>query len=73
MVPQSWISESLEMFGIAKNVQDFLNNSMEVRAERTRGKIKKSWYQERDFSGRWLISVVVYFVCGPIDMVVENS
>ena len=28
MVPHSWISEGLEMFGIAKNVQDFLNNSM---------------------------------------------
>ena len=28
MVPHSWISECLEMFGIANNVQDFLNNSM---------------------------------------------
>ena len=28
MVPHSWISECLEMFGIASNVQDFLNNSM---------------------------------------------
>ena len=27
MVPHSWISESLDMFGIANNVQDFLNNS----------------------------------------------
>ena len=28
MVPHSWISEYLEMFGIANNVQDFLNNRM---------------------------------------------
>ena len=28
MVPHSWISECLEMFGIANSVQDFLNNSM---------------------------------------------
>ena len=26
-VPHSWISECLDMFGIANNVQDFLNNS----------------------------------------------
>ena len=26
-VPHSWISECLGMFGIANNVQDFLNNS----------------------------------------------
>ena len=28
MVPHSWISECLEMFGLENNVQDFLNNSM---------------------------------------------
>ena len=28
MVPQSWIGECLEMFNIANNIQDFLNNSM---------------------------------------------
>ena len=28
MVTHSWISECLEMFGIANNVQDFLNKSM---------------------------------------------
>ena len=28
MVPNSWISECLEMFGTANNVQDFLNNCM---------------------------------------------
>ena len=28
MVPHSWISQSLDLFGIANNVQDFLNNSM---------------------------------------------
>ena len=28
LVPHSWISECLEMFGIANSVQDFLNNSM---------------------------------------------
>ena len=32
MVPHSWISECLEMFGIANNVQDFLNNSMKSRS-----------------------------------------
>ena len=31
MVPHSWISECLEMCGIANNVQDFLNEDMEVR------------------------------------------
>ena len=31
MVPHSWISECLKMFGIANNVQDFLNNSMNPR------------------------------------------
>ena len=38
MVPHSWVSECLETFGIAKNVQDFLNNSM------------KSWKSELDSS-----------------------
>ena len=28
MVPHSWISECLEMFGIANSVQDFLNNNI---------------------------------------------
>ena len=28
MVPHSWISKCLEMFGIANNVKDFLKNSM---------------------------------------------
>ena len=28
MVPHSWISECLEMFGIANKLQDFLKNSM---------------------------------------------
>ena len=31
MVPHSQISECLEMFDIANNVQDFLNNSMKSR------------------------------------------
>ena len=38
MVPHSWVSECLEMFGNEKNVQDFLNNSM------------KSWKSELDSS-----------------------
>ena len=42
MVPHSWISECLEMFGIANNVQDFLNNSM------------KSWKLELNASGKTL-------------------
>ena len=42
MVPRSWISECLEMFGIANNVQDFLNNSM------------KSWKLELNASGKTL-------------------
>ena len=40
MVPHSWIKECLEMFGIANNVQDFLNNSM------------KSWKLELNASGK---------------------
>ena len=28
MVPHSWISECLELFGIANNLKDFVNNSM---------------------------------------------
>ena len=28
MASHSWVSECLEIFGIANNVQDFLNNSM---------------------------------------------
>ena len=39
-VSHSWISEYLEMFGIANNVQDFLNNSM------------KSWKLELNASGK---------------------
>ena len=31
MVPHSWISVRLEIFGIANNVQDFLNNRMKSR------------------------------------------
>ena len=42
MVPHSWISECLEIFGIANNVQDFLNNSI------------KSWKLELDASGKTL-------------------
>ena len=42
MVPHSWISECLEMFGIANNIQDFLNNSM------------KSWKLELNASGKTL-------------------
>ena len=40
MVAHSWISECLKMFGIANNVQDFLNNSM------------KSWKVELNASGK---------------------
>ena len=42
MLPHSWINECLEMFGIANNVKDFLNNSM------------KSWKFEFNASGRKL-------------------
>ena len=42
MVPHSWISECLEMSGIANNIQDFLNNSM------------KSWKLELNASGKTL-------------------
>ena len=42
MVPHSWISECLEMCGIANKVQDFLNEDMEVRVEYIRGKIRSS-------------------------------
>ena len=47
MVPHSWISECLEMFGIENNVQDFLNNSM------------KSWKLELNTSGEKLGEVDV--------------
>ena len=39
MSPRSWISECSEMFGIANNVQDFLNNNI------------KSWELELNASG----------------------
>ena len=42
MVPHNWIRECLEMFGIANNVQDFLNNSM------------KSWKLKLNASGEKL-------------------
>ena len=42
IVSHSWISECLEMFAIANNVQDFLNNSM------------KSWKLELNASGKTL-------------------
>ena len=42
MGSHSWISECLEMFAIANNVQDFLNNSM------------KSWKLELNASGKTL-------------------
>ena len=42
MVTHSWISECLEMFGIANNVQDFLNKSM------------KSWKLVLNASGKTL-------------------
>ena len=45
MVPLSWISECLEMFGIANNAEDFLNNSM------------KSWKLELNASGEKLEEV----------------
>ena len=42
MIPQSWISECLEMFSIGNNVQDFLNKSI------------KSWKLELNASGKTL-------------------
>ena len=45
MVPQSWVSDCLEMFGIANNVKDFLHNSM------------KSWKIEFNASGETLREV----------------
>ena len=42
VVPHSWISECLEMFGIENNVQEFLNKSM------------KSWKLELNASGKTL-------------------
>ena len=42
IVPNSWISECLEMFGIANNVQDFLNIRM------------KSWKLQLNASGKKL-------------------
>ena len=45
VVPPIWISECLEMFGIASNVQDFLNNSM------------KSWNLELNASGEKIVEV----------------
>ena len=42
MAPHSWISDSLEMCGVANNVQDFLNKDMEVRVECIRRKIRSS-------------------------------
>ena len=42
MVPHGWISECLETFGIANNVQDFLNSRM------------KSWNLELNASGKTL-------------------
>ena len=60
MVPHSWISECLEMFGIANNVQDFLNNRM------------KSWKSELNASGktigeadikREIFRAIVYLHC----------
>ena len=45
MVPHTWISEYLEVFGIANKVQDFLNNSM------------KSWKLELNVSGEKLREV----------------
>ena len=44
-VSHSWISEYLEMFGIANNVQDFLNNSM------------KSWKLELNASGKTEVDI----------------
>ena len=45
MVPHSWIIECLEMFGIANNAQDFLNNSI------------NSWKLELNASGKTLREV----------------
>ena len=42
MAPHNWINLCLEMFGIAKNVQDVLNNCM------------KSWKIEMNVSGKTL-------------------
>ena len=48
MVSHSWISECLEMSGIANNVQGFLNNSM------------KSWKLELNASGEKLGEVDIW-------------
>ena len=75
MVLYSWISECIEIFGFANNVHDLLNNSM------------KSWKLESNVSGETLGEVnvrrrifraiayliVVCFVYGPIDIVIEKT
>ena len=48
MISHSWISECLEMFCIAKNIQDILNNSM------------KSWKVEINASGGELGEVDIW-------------
>ena len=67
MVPHSWVVECLEMFGIAKNVREFLKNSMQSwRTELTSCghvlgtvKIKRCIFQEDSISPLFLVLCMI--------------
>ena len=54
MVPYSWISECLKKFGIANNVQNFLNNRMKsqkLQLNVSGGKLRKADIRRGIFQG----------------------
>ena len=66
MVPHSWISESLEMFGTENNLQDFLNNSMEswklelnASGEKSGGDIRRAIFQGDSLSSFLFVLCIV--------------
>ena len=50
--PHNWTSKSLEMSGIANNVQNFLKSCMKSWKLKLKSSGKKSEVQEMDFSGQ---------------------
>ena len=76
MVPHSWINQCLEMFGIANNVQNFLNNSMKswkLELNASGQKLGEVNIRRGIFQGNSLSPLLFFFVYGSTDMVFEKS
>ena len=76
MIPHSWINQCLEMFGIANNVQNFLNNSMKswkLELNASGQNLGEANIRRGIFQGNSLSPLLFFCVYGSTDMVFEKS